>query len=52
MKTVLVIYKVWIEGVQQLDGYWFEKSKIVKVTNLDQLNEMFKNIIDVTIIEQ
>lgn len=51
MKTVLVKYRQWIEGVKQLDGHWTEKSEIVEVYDLKQLNKMFENITDVKILE-
>ena len=53
MKTVLVKYKVWVEAPHpQLDDYQVEKSAIVEVINLTDLNHMFENISDVKILDQ
>lgn len=40
--TVLVIYKKWRKASHvMLEGYWETKSKVVKVSDLVQLNKMF-----------
>jgi len=52
MKTVLVTYEKWIEsGHALLDDYKVKKTEIVEVENLTELNEKFKNIINVKILE-
>lgn len=54
MKTVLVRYKEYLKDSHPLldDGGWVEKSKIIKVADLTELNDSFKNIIDVKILEK
>lgn len=52
MKTVLVTYEKWIDsGHVLLDDYKTIKSEIVEVENLTDLNEKFKNIINVKIFD-
>jgi hypothetical protein len=34
-----------------LDGEWIERSKVVKVSDLTEVNDMFGNITDVKILE-
>lgn len=52
MKTVLVTYEKWIDsGHALLDDYKIIKSEIVEVENLTDLNEKFKNIIDIKIMK-
>jgi len=51
-KKVLVKYTVFQDAPHPLlDGEWVEKSKVVKVTDLTEVNSMFKNITDVKILE-
>ena len=53
MKTVLVIYKKWnIAPHALLEDYETEHSEIVEVENLTDLNDKFKNIKSVQIIEE
>ena len=52
MKTVLITYEKWIEGEHALlDDYKIIKSEIVEVENITELNEKFKNIINIKILE-
>jgi hypothetical protein len=52
MKTVLVKYKIYQDAPHPLlDGEWVEKSEVVKVSDLTEVNSMFKNITDVKILE-
>jgi hypothetical protein len=52
MKTVLVTYKEYQDAPHALlDGEWVEKSKVIEVSELTDLNDMFKNIINVKILE-
>jgi hypothetical protein len=51
-KKVLVKYKIYQDAPHPLlDGEWVEKSKVVKVTDVTEVNSMFKNITDVKILE-
>ena len=53
MKTVLVIYSKHISGPHALlDDYEEECSEIVEVEKLTDLNEKFKNIKKVDVLEQ
>ena len=52
MKTVFVKYKLWVETHPALDDYQIEKSKIIEVDNLLELNDMFSDISDVRILDQ
>ena len=50
-KKVLVKYMVFQDAPHPLlDGEWIEKSKVVEVSNLTDVNKMFKNISDVKIL--
>ena len=50
--TVLVYYKTWQEPPNaMLDGSWCEHTKIIDVSNLTDLNEKFKHMTDVKILE-
>lgn len=53
MKTVLVIYRQ-LESAPHplLDDTYVKRSKIVKVSDLTDLNKMFQNIVDVKILEE
>lgn len=49
---VLVKYKEWVESEHWFDnGGYIEKSELVEVSNLLDLNKLFKNITDVAIIQ-
>jgi hypothetical protein len=51
-KTVLVTYKEYQDAPHPLlDGEWLEESKVVYVSDLTDLNNMFKRIINVKIID-
>ncbi|WP_156102311.1 hypothetical protein [Muricauda sp. MAR_2010_75] len=51
MKTVLVFYKEWIElNHPDVDGTFIERSTVVEVEKLTDLNEMFEVIDDVKVI--
>lgn len=53
MKTVLVTYtKSYSGGHALLDDYEVEKSEIVEVEKLTDLNEKFKNIKNVDVLEE
>ena len=53
MTTVLVVYKEFLDyNHPLLDGGWVEKSKIVKVSDLTELNNTFKNIVRVDVLEK
>jgi len=50
--TVLVKYKIYqIAPHPLLDGEWIQRSKVVKVSDLTEVNDMFENITDVKILE-
>jgi len=51
MKTVFVKYGVWINGGHALlDDEWTEKSEIIEIENLLDLNTKYKHIIDVKVL--
>ena len=53
MKTVLVIYEKWVDAPHALlEDYKVTLSEIVEVENLTDLNEKFKNIKEVKILEE
>lgn len=52
MRTVLVKYKVLIDAPHPLlNDEWVLKSEVVEVLKLTDINNMFKNIIDIKVIE-
>ena len=52
-KTVLVKYKKWNEAPHALlDGNFSKHSKIVTVTDLEDINDMFDHIEDVKVIDK
>ena len=51
--TVLVIYERWVKSNHALlDDYKVKASKIVEVENLLDLNEKFKNILEIKILKE
>ena len=51
MKTVLVTYKEFIDsGHALLDGKFVRRSKVVEVKELTNINDMFKNITNVKVL--
>ena len=53
MITVLVHYKQWVDaGHTLLDGTWFDHSKVVEVLKLTDLNDMFRHITKIEILER
>lgn len=53
MITALVVYKEFMEyNHPLLDSEWVERSKIVKVSDLTDLNKMFKKIVRVDVLEK
>ena len=53
MITVLVHYKKWVDsGHAQLDGTWVDHSKVVEVLKLTDLNDMFRRITKIEILER
>ena len=51
-KKVLVKYMVFQDAPHPLlDGEWIEKSEVVEVSNLTEVNKMFGNISDIKILE-
>ena len=49
---VLVKYMVYQDAPHPLlDGEWVEKSKVIEVSDLTKVNEMFENISDVKILK-
>ena len=52
LKTVLVKYMVYQDAPHPLlDGEWVEKSKVIEVVNLADVNRLFANISDVKILK-
>lgn len=52
MKTVLVHYREWeLAPHAMMNDEYLDKSKIVKVKDLEELNDMFSNIVKVELIE-
>jgi len=52
MKTVFIKYGEWIGGGHaMLDDEYVKRSKIIEVENLLDLNTMFKDIIDVKVLD-
>lgn len=53
MKTVLVHYRVFEDSAtSQIDGRWAEKSMVLEVLRLIDLNDIFdSNIIKIDILE-
>jgi hypothetical protein len=53
MITVLVHYKEWVDAPHPLlDGTWVKHSKVVEVSKLTDLNNMFKYITKIDILLQ
>lgn len=53
MITVLVHYKQWVDaGHALLDGTSVNKSKVVEVIKLTDLNDMFRHITKIEILER
>lgn len=53
MITVLVKYEVFQDAPHPLlDDEWVEKSKVVKVYDLTELNDMFEKISKIDILER
>lgn len=51
MKTVFVKYGVWVSGGHAMfDDEWTEKSEIIEIENLLDLNTKYKHIIDVKVL--
>ena len=52
LKTVLVKYMVYLDASHPLlDGKWMEKSQVIEVVNLADVNRLFANISDVKILK-
>jgi len=51
MTTVLVRYKVLVDIHPLLNDYWDEKSQVVEVDSLLELNNMFERIISIKILK-
>ena len=51
MISALVVYKEWYCGHPMLDGEWITKSKVVKVNDVTELNEISSHIIDIKILQ-
>ncbi len=52
LKKVLVKYMVYRDAPHPLlDGEWVEKSKVIEVLDLTEVNKMFENISDVKILK-
>ena len=52
-KSVLVKYKKWNEAPHALlDGKFSKHSKIVTVSDLEDINDMFEHIEDVKVIDK
>ncbi len=53
MITVLIHYKKWVEAPHpMLDGEFIKCSQVVEVLKLTDLNEMFKNITKIEILDR
>ena len=53
MKTVLIIYEKWVDAPHALlEDYKVTFSEIVEVENLTDLNEKFKNIKKIDVLEE
>ncbi|WP_159039928.1 hypothetical protein [Christiangramia fulva] len=53
MITALVHYKQWVDaGHPLLDGTWVDHSQVVEVLKLTDLNDMFRHITKIEILEQ
>jgi hypothetical protein len=53
MITVLVHYKQWVPSAHALlDGTWVDHSKVVEVLKLTDLNDMFRHITKIKILER
>jgi hypothetical protein len=53
MITVLVHYKQWVDARHALlDGTWVDHSKVVEVFKLTDLNDMFRYITKIDILQQ
>lgn len=53
MITVLVHYKQWADaGHYMLDDTLEDRSKVVKVKDLLELNDMFRHIVKIEILER
>ncbi len=51
MITVFIKHQEWIDAPHaMLDGDFITRSEIVKVSDLLELNQMFKNIIEVKVL--
>jgi hypothetical protein len=52
MTTVLIKYKVSFDATHPLlNNYWDEKSQVVEVDSLLELNNMFERIISIKILK-
>lgn len=52
LKKVLVKYMIFQDAPHPLlDGEWIEKSKVIGVYNLTEVNKMFQNISDIKILQ-
>ena len=52
LKKVLVKYMIFQDAPHPLlDGEWIEKSKVIEVYNLTEVNKMFQNISDIKILQ-
>jgi hypothetical protein len=53
MVTVLVHFKQWVDSNHALlDGVWVDHSKVIEVEKLTDLNDMFRHITKIEILEQ
>ena len=51
MITALVHYKKWVDVSHALlDGVWVDHSKVVKVSDLLELNDLFRHITKIDIL--
>jgi hypothetical protein len=52
LKKVLVKYMIFQDAPHPLlDGEWIEKSKVIEVYNLTEVNKMFQNISDIKVLQ-
>ena len=53
MITALVHYRQWVDaGHALLDGTWVDRSKVVEVVKFSDLNDMFRHITKIEILER
>jgi hypothetical protein len=53
MKTVLIHYKKWVDAPHpMLDGDYVERSEVVEVLKLIDLNYMFENITKIQVLSE